>query len=136
MPKIDLLVVSSIREWLHDNHVIAEGIEECGSHPLGFGGRIDLHGRWGVSQKPFTLDFKSQGKPYNKIRFYPEMAIQLSANAAIAGKLDGDLVSFIFSTVEPGSYKTKIWGDNHYWFQRFLNRFLVWKDENKYEPLA
>jgi hypothetical protein len=128
-------VLESVKEWMVDNHVNIHGIEESFSHPLGFGGKIDLHGTWGLSQRPLTHDWKSQGKPGDALSFYPDMAIQLAANAALDGKLDGDLVSWVFSTVEPGEYRVKVWGDNQYWFDRFMNRFAVWQDEKKYHPV-
>jgi hypothetical protein len=135
MAKTDPRVIAAVRQWLLDNSVVPEGIEDSLSHPMGFGGRVDLHGTWGLSQKPFTLDWKSQGKDGKDLRFYPEMAIQLAANAALCGKLDGDLISFVFSTTEPGEYKVKVWGDNYQWFSRFMRRYDVWCDEKNYRAL-
>ena len=67
--------------------------------------------------------------------FYDDMAVQLAANAAGVGKLDGDLVSVLISTENPGEIQHKVWGNNQYWFDRFLARFEVWQFEKNYNPL-
>jgi hypothetical protein len=121
---------------MEENVVKVDGIEDSFAHPMGFGGRTDLHGTWGVRQRPFTLDWKTQGRPVDDVSFWDDWPVQLSANAAGQGKLDGDLISVAISTVEPYGVKFRDpWGDNLYWFSRFNNRFDVWKDEKKYDPL-
>lgn len=137
--KIDKMC-DSVAAWVDENIVRDLHVEECFAHPLGFGGRVDLHGVWGKRQRPFTLDFKTQGKPAGQMKYYPEMAIQLAANATGVGRLDGDLISLLLSTVDPGNTGYKVWGDdlkkdNGYWFGRFVRRFAVWQDENNYFPV-
>jgi len=131
-----LSTIDQIEAWMEENVVKIDGIEDSFAHPMGFGGRTDLHGTWGVRQRPFTLDWKTQGKPIDDISFWDDWPVQLSANAAGQGKLDGDLISAAISTVEPyGVTFREPWGDNLYWFGRFNNRFDVWKDEKKFDPL-
>jgi len=130
----------AVRDWMEKNIINNHIPEACFAHPLGFGGRVDLYGEWGKRQRPFVLDYKTQGKPGDKMVFYPDMAIQLAANAAGVGSLDGDLISVLLSTVEPGELRYKCWGDdpkrnNEYWLARFINRCRVWADEKNYWPV-
>ena len=138
-PKDDLIMLSleSIWEWMEKNYVKVDGIEEAFAHPLGFGGKVDFHGAWGKRQRPLTLDWKTS----KHMQYYPDMPIQLAANATGVGKLDGDIVNVLISTSDPGEIDYRVWGDdkkrpNEYWFQRFINRFTVWRDEHNFHNVG
>lgn len=110
--------------------------EQSFAHPLGFGGRVDLHS----PSTPIVLDFK--GKDFgpdidirSDIRLAHDQYIQLSAYALGLCIPEAALVNVFVSRTHPGLVRVHVWDRSYnYKGQRIFRAALdIWKAQRDYE---
>jgi hypothetical protein len=134
-----------VKGFIKETKIRPIAIEETFSKRVaacGYGGRIDLKTSWEGGEHDIAyVDWKTQGKPLDKLAVYEDMGIQLVACAMGHGGGRGgasdplavDLVSVLVSTVEP-AIKVHVWPAEHYprMYRKFLIRLFVWYDERNF----
>lgn len=102
------------------------------SHPLGYGGKVDLHGNGisgGVVLDVKTKDFDEDQDP--KKLAYPEMAMQLDAYRHGLNMPKATMVN-VFVDRETGRVKLYEWPEGDY-FKMFLCLLKYWQLSKKYD---
>lgn len=98
------------------------------SHPLGYGGKCDLHNHIAVG------DFKTKEFAEDATKLaYDDHAIQLAAYRAGLGLGTATMFNLFISTSIPGLVRLHIW-DERNWLERFEARLNLWKVEKGYDP--
>jgi len=129
--------VLAIGDWMFENLVQAQLIEESFASPLGFGGKIDLIGEWKTTRRPLILDWKTTDTyPDKPISYWPSWCEQLAAYARGINLLDADLVNVVISRTEPGRLEHKQWTEEEiaYGWDGFKKAFELWIHDKKYDP--
>jgi len=134
--------VQPVRDWLNTNlGWRAWRAERSFASPLGYGGKVDLHGV-ANDGRGVVVDFKTKDFDSEKaadVKGYDEQGIQLAAYAHGLG-LDSPMVpmrvNLFVSTREPGLIVPHVWAEDTY--DRHLAMFKAlltyWQADKGYSP--
>jgi len=106
--------------------------ERSFSHPLGYGGKCDLHSLEGVVVDFKTKEFSSG----DKISGFDEQAMQLAAYREGFGMSQAEGVNIYISVTEPGLVVAKHWDPEELdrGWEMFKHAFALWKLQKNYDP--
>jgi hypothetical protein len=128
--------LSSLNDYLQEGFSVYNLCEpeKSFAHPLGYGGKVDLHSR----ELGFICDFKTKEfDDPNKIKAWDEQKIQLAAYRKGLDMPEGTrLLNVFISTSKPGLVKVvehDLKEEAHYW-KIFESLFNTWKLIKRYEP--
>lgn len=112
--------------------------EKSFGHPLGFGGKVDLHSSDGNG---VVIDFKTKeftSDQVEKVQGYSEHAMQLAAYRMGLGLPEAKCANVFVSVTEPGLVVVREWseGDLAKAWRMFSSLLDYWKAKNDYEPFA
>lgn len=110
--------VVPVREFLDEKVGLGFVNEKSFSHPLGFGGKVDLHKIDNLGKKkPQTaviIDFKTKpDKAFSKLEQYDNHYIQLAAYRIGLGLPDAECYNLFISNETPGKFKLlpEVWNE-------------------------
>lgn len=108
--------------------------ERSFSHPLGFGGKVDLSVQSEEIQKGIVFDFKSkdfdEDTPISKLS-WPEQAMQLAAYRVGLNMPEAQMVS-IYIDRKTGIVKSYVWDEGSY-FEQFKCLLKYWQLSKEYD---
>jgi hypothetical protein len=115
----------SVNDWVTEKHF---------AHPMGFGGRVDLHS----PSTGHVVDFKgkdgdfSDGKKLAYDQHYQLAAYQVGLGLPLGRKC----ANVFFSRTHPGVAKNAVWDEQQIFdgWQFFMASLALWKLWKKYDP--
>lgn len=107
--------------------------ERSFAHPLGYGGKCDLHAR---ENGGIIVDFKTKEFSEGAKLGFDEQAMQLAAYREGFGMSEAQGINLFISVSEPGLVVAKHWTQeelNRGW-EVFTHALEIWKAQKKYNP--
>ena len=126
----DLPYVLPVVEWLNNRFPQSKWLPERSfAHPVGYGGKCDLHSTEAV------VDFKFKDfDDVSKIRGYDNHEMQLHAYEHGLGLHEVAKVNLFISSTVPGMIVPVVWPDNPKSLEAFLLLCRLWAIRKNYDP--